>query len=125
MQVPVTPRPLTAEERAVVETVLRAGFAGSAELRQQLDQARVVALWGARSVSVDLHVMGDAPRARMPSGPAPVTCTVVDEGGELMGEILLWTESGMLSGLEYAWFGDQPPASLPRVDRMGTSQVGP
>lgn len=26
-----------------------------------------------------------------------------------------------LSGLEYAWYGDAPPTSLPEVDRMVTS----
>ena len=51
----------------------------------------------------------------------PVTCTVVDEGGELIGEIILWAEAGMLSGLEYAWYGDEPPTSLPEVDRVVVS----
>lgn len=118
MRVPVKPRPLTAEERAVAEQILEVDFPGAPELRHQLDQVRVVALWGSNSVSVDLRVTGDAPRAPIPTGVAPVTCTVIDEEGELVGEIILWTESGMLSGLEYAWYGDRPPASFPEVDLM-------
>ncbi|MFE9647274.1 hypothetical protein ACFYO0_24800 [Streptomyces sp. NPDC006365] len=101
-----------------MERILQVDFPGAAELRNQLGQVRVVALWGSNSVSVDLRVMDDAPRAPVPTGASPVTFTVIDEEGELVGEILLWTESGMLSGLEYAWYGDQPPASLPEVDRM-------
>ncbi|GLW48285.1 hypothetical protein Stsp02_39470 [Streptomyces sp. NBRC 14336] len=118
MRVPVEPRPLTAKERAVVERILQVDLPGAAELRHQLDQVRVVALWGSSSASVDLRVTDDAPRAPIPSGVVPVTCTVIEEGGELVGEVILWTESGMLSGLEYAWYGDEPPTSLPEVDRI-------
>ncbi|WKK25966.1 hypothetical protein QZH56_10410 [Streptomyces olivoreticuli] len=101
-----------------MERILQVDFPGVAELRHQLDQVQVVALWGSNSVSVDLRVADDAPRAPIPTGVAPVTFTVIDEEGVLVGEIILWTESGMLSGLEYAWYGDQPPTSLPEVDRM-------
>ncbi|GAA1332434.1 hypothetical protein GCM10009660_06910 [Catellatospora bangladeshensis] len=121
MRVPVEPRPLTAKERAVVERILRLGFPGAAEFRHQLDRVRVVALWGPDSASVDLRVADDAPPAPVPDGVVPVTCTVIDEEGELIGEIILWTEAGMLSGLEYAWYGDEPPTSLPEVDRIVVS----
>ena len=106
----------------MVSHILRVDFPGVEELRLQLDRTRVVAPWSEGSVSVDLEVVGDAPRAPVPNGIVPVDCVVVDEDGELFGEIILWNESGMLSGLEYAWFGDHPPRSLPRVDRMITSQ---
>lgn len=118
MRVPVEPRPLTTAERAVVERILQEDFPGAAELRRQLDQVQVVALWGSNSVSVDLRVADNFPRAPISTGVVPVTATTLDENGELFGEIVLWTESGMLSGLEYAWYGDRPPASLPAVDRI-------
>lgn len=98
--------------------VLSADFPGSEELRCQLDNVEVVAQWGVGSVSVDLVVRGDFPVAPVPSGVAPVEATVVDQSGELVGEIILWTQSGALSGLEYAWYGDEPPAFLPAVDRI-------
>lgn len=118
MRVPIEPRPLTAKEREVLERILQLDFPGAAELRHQLDRTWVVALWGSNSVSVDLRVMDDAPRAPIPNGVVPVNCTTVDERGELIGEIILWTEAGMLSSLEYAWYGDEPPTSLPEEDRM-------
>ncbi|MEV7086752.1 hypothetical protein AB0O07_12765 [Streptomyces sp. NPDC093085] len=121
MRIAVEPRQLTAEERATVDRVLQVDFPGAEELRRQLDQVRVVALWGTHSVSVDLQVTGDAPRAPVPNGVVPVTCTVLDEGGELFGEIILWVESGRLAALEYAWYGDLPPTTLPEVERMITS----
>ncbi|MEU7405862.1 MULTISPECIES: hypothetical protein [unclassified Streptomyces] len=121
MRIPVEPRPLTSPERAVVERILRVGFTGAEELGDQLDRVRVVALWGPDSVSADLRVVGDAPRAALRTGAVPATATVVDEEGEPAGEIILWTDSGMLSGLEYAWYGDEPPASLPGPDRIVTS----
>lgn len=118
MRVPVEPRPLTSKERAVAEQILQLDFPGAAELRHQLDWVRVVALWGSNSASVDLRVTNDTAPAPISDGVVPVTCTVIDEGGELIGEIILWTETGMLSGLEYAWYGDEPPTSLPEVDRI-------
>ncbi|MFF2858934.1 hypothetical protein ACFVSX_03470 [Streptomyces rubiginosohelvolus] len=105
----------------MTERILQVDFPGAAELRRQLDHVRVVALWGSDSVSVDLRVTDDAPRAPMKTGVVPVTSTVVDEQGDLVGEIILWTESGMLSGLEYAWYNDLPPDSLPEVDRLVVS----
>ncbi len=118
MRVPVEPRPLTTKERVVAERILQADFPGATELRHQLDRVRVVALWGSNSASVDLRVADDAPRAPLPTGVVPATCTVIDEEGEPAGEIILWTESGMLSGLEYAWYGDEPPTSLPEVTQI-------
>lgn len=118
MRVSVEPRPPTSAERAVVERILQLDFPGAAELRHQLDRVRVVALWGSDSPSVDLRVTGDAPRSTVPDGVVPVTCTAIGEAGELVGEIILWTEAGMLSSLEHAWYGDEPPTSLPEVDRI-------
>ncbi|MEU3977530.1 hypothetical protein [Streptomyces bacillaris] len=101
-----------------MEWILQLDFPGAAELRHQLDRTRVVALWGSDSVSVDLRVMGDVPSAPIPNGVVPVTCVTVGESGELIGEIIIWTEAGLLSGLEYAWYGDEPPTSLPEKDRI-------
>ncbi|MEW2547579.1 hypothetical protein AB0910_17700 [Streptomyces sp. NPDC047002] len=102
----------------MVERLLSADFPGAQELRLQIDDAQVVGRWGTGSVSVDLRVSGDAPASPVSSGVAPVEATVVDESGALVGEIILWTQSGLLSGLEYAWYGDEPPRRLPEVKRI-------
>lgn len=118
MKVPIEPRLLATEERVMVEKILSVDFPGSAALRRQVGLVQVVALWGADSVSVDLYVTDPSLRAPVATGVVPVTSTVFDEEGELTGEIILWTESGMLSGIEYAWYSDQPPTSTPEADQV-------
>lgn len=113
MPVPITPRPLSSGERAVVELILANEFPGAAELRAQIDFVQVVAKWGADSASVDLLVLEGAPRSPGVTGVIPVDATVADESGSLFGEILLWATDGCLSAIEYAWYGDEPPSALP------------
>ncbi|OQO91934.1 hypothetical protein B1813_06520 [Saccharomonospora piscinae] len=120
MSVAVEPRALTVLERSVVDRILQVDFSGVAELRRQLDLVRVVARWAVDSVSVDLQVVGHPPRSPVQSGVAPVECLVKSDGGQFVGEILLWTEFGMLAALEYAWYGDEPPASLPKAGQLVT-----
>ena len=38
---------------------------------------------------------------------------VTGECGETIGEILVWVEQGYLSGLELAWFTDEPLVEWP------------
>lgn len=121
MVVPITPRLLGQDERGVLEHILSADFPGAAELRRQLGEAEVVALWVEGSVSVDLRVPETVPRARLASGVAPVTATVVDDAGELIGEILIWTEEGRMAALEFAWYGEEAPASLPTAEQIQVS----
>lgn len=78
MPIEITPRPLSAGERAVVELILANEFHGAAELRAQDDFARVVAEWGVDSASVDLLVSEGAPDSPVASGVIPVEATVVD-----------------------------------------------
>lgn len=39
-------------------------------------------------------------------------------GDPLEGEILVWVAGGYLSGIEYAWFGEDMPTQLPSTDRI-------
>ncbi|RPE31903.1 hypothetical protein [Kitasatospora cineracea] len=117
--VPVEPRPLNDAERAVLEYLLQADFAGASALRGQVGRAEVVATWGAGSVSVDLRVRGLEQRPASQSALAPVGALVYGDRGEYVGELLLWTDGGTaLSALEYAWVTDEMPTSLPSVDRF-------
>lgn len=113
------PRELNEAERAVLRRVLSVDFPGAAELRAQVEHAVVTAPWGDRSVSVDLEVDGDAARrADLPSGPVPVDASVSDADGSLLGEIIVWTGSGQLSAIEYAWYTDAAPTELPPPERV-------
>ncbi|MFJ6792817.1 hypothetical protein [Streptomyces sp. NPDC091268] len=121
MAVAINPRPLNDGELGVVQLILAADFAGAPELRSQLEFVRVVAQWGEESASVDLTVLEGGPRSSVGNGVIPVDASVLDETGELFGEILLWVSDGQLSAIEYAWYGDEPPRSLPDVELISTS----
>ncbi|WP_432061101.1 hypothetical protein [Streptomyces sp. S1] len=113
---PIDPRPLNADERAVLEHVLSAEFAGASRLRSQLDRTEVIAVWGPGSVSVDLRVREPCEHAALPEALAPVDAHVHDPSGAYVGEILVWTDRGAtLAALEFAWVTDEMPASLPAV----------
>ncbi|MEV0171672.1 hypothetical protein AB0I00_11210 [Streptomyces sp. NPDC050803] len=118
----VPPRPLSTAERALLEHVLSADFAGAAELRGQLDRTEVVASWAPGSVSVDLRVREPVPHAAMPSALVPVDAHVQDASGEYVGELLVWTDGGAtLAALEFAWVTAEPPRSLPGVGQVRVS----
>ncbi|MFE7122458.1 hypothetical protein ACFU99_44250 [Streptomyces sp. NPDC057654] len=115
MPVEITPRPMSSGERDVVELILANEFPGAVELRAQVDFVQVVAKWGIDSASVDLLVLEGAPRSPGVTGVIPVDATVMDEAASLFGEILLWAVDGYLSAIEYAWYGDEPPSTLPDI----------
>ncbi|MGV9316002.1 hypothetical protein ACWDR0_28010 [Streptomyces sp. NPDC003691] len=113
---PVDPRPLNADERAVLEHILSADFPGASQLRSQLDRTEVTAVWGRGSVSVDLQVREPCEHAALPAALVPVDAQVHDPSGARIGEILVWTDRGAtLAGLEFAWVTEEMPTSLPAV----------
>src|SRR5215471_17166134 len=112
-----TGRPLSQAELAVLRYIVSAPFPGAAELRRQLEAAKVVRNWEpAGSPSVDIVVPADSPPAALPDGPAPVAAQVIDADGEYLGELLVWITGGRLSALEYSWVTDEPPDRLPETD---------
>lgn len=117
--VPITPRPLTISERAVLEHILSVDFDGASALRAQLDRVEVVATWGAESPSIDLRVREPVQRASLPTRLVSVDAQVLDPSGEYIGELLVWVEHGaVLAGLEYAWITAEPPRHLPAVENI-------
>ncbi|MBF6287450.1 hypothetical protein [Nocardia cyriacigeorgica] len=114
----VPPRTLTDLEVGVVRKLLSSEVTGASEYLTQVPHARVVATWGVGSPSVDLEVE---------SGPEPASASmdgifasgdVSDRGGRPVGEVILWVEAGWLSGIEYAWYTDERPHSLPDPSRI-------
>ena len=49
---------------------------------------------------------------------------VLDDRGQLTGELLLWIEDGEPSTLEYAWYTEETPAALPEPGRVVIKEVG-
>lgn len=112
----IDPRPLNADERAVLEHILSAEFVGAPQLRSQLDRTEVIAVWGPESVSVDLQVREPCEHAALPESLVPVDAQVHAPSGAYIGEILVWTDRGAtLAALEFAWVTDEMPASLPAI----------
>ncbi|MFE3021515.1 hypothetical protein [Streptomyces sp. NPDC059256] len=112
----VDPRPLNADERAVLQHVLSAEFVGASQLRSQLDHTEVIAVWGPDSVSVDLQVREPCEHAALPKEHVPVDAQVHNPSGAHVGEILVWTDQGAtLSALEFASVTDEMPTSLPVI----------
>lgn len=111
-------RPLDHREREVLRLILDAPIPGAAELAAQLDVARVTRHWG-RTPSVDIEVPHSvSPASQVASGVLPIDAEVVDEAGNPVGEILVWIDSGRLSGLEFAWYLEETPDTLPNRDRV-------
>lgn len=112
----IDPRPLNADERAVLEHILSAEFVGASQLRSQLDRTEVIAAWGPGSVSVDLQVREPCEHSALAEALVPVDAEVHDPSGAYAGEILVWTDRGAtLAGLEFAWVTDEMSTSLPAI----------
>lgn len=113
------PRPLTPLEHQVIRAILVDGCPGVAELRAQLDSAKVSARWQpSGSPSVDLDVSVDLPNAPLADGVLPVNAHVYDEAENYVGELIVWLSEGRLSSLEFAWVTDEMPRSLPPVSSI-------
>ncbi|MBO0514191.1 hypothetical protein [Streptomyces beijiangensis] len=55
----------------------------------------------------------------MKAALVPVDAHVLDQAGEYVGELLVWTDRGAtLAALEYAWVTDEMPTSLPPVGQV-------
>jgi len=86
-----------------------ATFPGSRELRAQIQFAKVT---GGPVTLLDLTVEAGSP-APAKDGPIPVRAIVRSGSADPAGELVVWVDGGYLSGLEFAWFTDEQPRSLP------------
>jgi hypothetical protein len=67
---------------------------------------------------IDLEVPASAQPCDCADGPLPARAAVVRQGGELVGELLVWVRDGRLVGIEQAWFTDEPPTRWPSVGEL-------
>jgi hypothetical protein len=111
-----TDRELNDAERSVLRRILEASsIVGATQLLQQISHARVTAVWNRESPSVDIKVSETAGKAELSDGPIPGRFPVKGPSDSYIGEILVWVTDGRISGLEYAWFTDEPPTQLPDI----------
>jgi hypothetical protein len=100
-------RPLTRNELALLDALLRHPFDGVEELRAQVRDVSATPGCTCGCGTLDLHVPDTAPRSSAES-PVPLEGTVVGAGGEPVGGILLFAHDGRLSCLEVYSFADDP-----------------
>jgi hypothetical protein len=112
-------RPLGDREREIAKRVVNAALIPDADhLITQLDTATVDP--DSSPTFLDLAVPRTAPRSAATDGPLPGRYLIHGEAGELEGEVMLWMSDGYLSGLELAWYTDEPPTEWPSPDRLAT-----
>jgi hypothetical protein len=112
------PRSLRADEQAVLDRLLSRDFKGAHELRTQAGLATVTGKCDCGCPTINLAVSDQAPRADVP-GPlalAELTVTPLDGGTE--GTVILFVSEGLMSSLEYVWYGESAPTSWPSIDRL-------
>jgi hypothetical protein len=112
-------RELTTAERGVLAFMLADPSlpAGDA-LRAQIPYVRVVD--GVPSMPTYLHlaVTPGSPAADCADGTLPVDAVVESPSGMSTGTILVWTEGGYLSTIEFAWLTDEMPKEFPSEHRL-------
>ena len=109
-------RPLTPAERGVLDLLLAGDFPGAAELRAQAATARLRGRCECGCPTIDLVVDEGVPVAVLPERVA-VEADVGDWGG-----LIVFTDEGRLSCLEYWTTGDEPPAGFPPLDQIRVEQ---
>lgn len=111
---PIEPRALTALETSVVTKLLSAsGKAGARDYLAQLPFTQVIATWGEGSPSVDLVVAPGVEVSPDATNGIFIDGGVTDGNGAPIGEVILWVEDGRLGGIEYTWYTDERPKTLP------------
>lgn len=111
-------RALRPRERAALDTLLAAEFAGVGELRAQAETA----LAANDTLVVDLIVDSSLPKAVV-SHRVPVEAPV--DGAGYDGGLILYVDDGRLSALEYWWVTEEPPNGFPPAVAISTPDCVP
>jgi hypothetical protein len=108
-------RAMSSEEAAVIRSILSHGEVRfTRPLIADLDGALVAneTRW-----ILDVKVTKNDEGTDLSNGPFPAHA-FVPNSAEYQGEVIIRITGGHLSGLEYAWVSDDPPARWPRADEM-------
>ena len=81
-------------------------------------QACVATVEGGKPTMLDITVPATIGRSDAVDGPLPVRAVCYDESVGLVGELLIWVSGGFLSGIEFAWYTDEPPVRLPKPSQL-------
>ena len=112
----VPPRPLTPRERAVLEKLLSADFAGAQQLREQVDATVVVGRCDCGCPTIDLSVAAGAPLADVARSPVP--SELRDTSVDPPSDVILFVKDGYLQSLEYVSYTTGQPLDWPDVGAL-------
>lgn len=114
-----SPRALSAYEVGVLRFVLSADFPGVETLRAQVESLVVVGRCDCGCPTVDLSTDAEAVAAvELEQRVLPVGAVIAPLGDEPPGEVIVFADNGLLSGLEYVYYDDTPPAAWPEPSRL-------
>lgn len=111
-------RPLQPAETLLITRLLdSADLHAEDPLRQQCELAYARRADWTSFLDLGVETAG-AVLSPLPDGPVSGRLLVLGDAGEPTGEILVWIAGGLLAGLEYAWYTDEPPTAWPAVDHL-------
>lgn len=122
-------RPLTNEQRSVLNFLLAVQFAGVDALREQARHTREAGgepcPCGCPSfgLTVDRSLAGAAVLAF--DVPVVVSSSYEVPGGAAGGDLMLFQVGGWLDAVEVTWYGEEPPSSLPALSLCGAPEPDP
>jgi hypothetical protein len=106
-------------EAGVLNFLLSAEFPGVDSLRAQVEGLVVVGRCDCGCPMVDLSTAAEAVAAdALEQRVLPVDAVIAPLGDEPPGEVIVFADNGLLSGLEYVYYDDTPPAGWPDPSRL-------
>lgn len=116
----MSPRPLTPAEHALFVHLL-SNMGGRAEqLLPHLEGAEV-ADDDLPATDLRLTVRPEVVPVDLPDAPIPGSAVVEGPGGEILGELFLYTFEGLLDSLYLAPYADERPTAMPEIDAIRIS----
>lgn len=113
------PRQLHSDEVDLVNFILSAQFTGVEALREQVSGLRAVGKCECGCPTIDLAADPNAiPADGLGQRVLPIEAVVRPGGDEPPGEVIIFADDGLLSGLEYVYYSEAPPAEWPDLERL-------
>lgn len=112
-------RPLTENERALLELLLMPSLGATRRVLAQIPhaEARAGCTCGCGTIDLRVEPAVDAIALVAPGAAGMVEADVLDDAGEAIGGLILWVRDGLLEGLEvHTWL--DPPLPLPRSESV-------
>ena len=113
MFIPCEPRPLSPDEKALLEFVLSADFPGCVELRNQVELVEVVGTCKCGCGTLDFQINGDAVRS---TARSPIPAEADSDSPPL--NVLIFLQYGLLSSLELVFYDDRKPRLFPKPSEL-------